>query len=338
MKIHRCMLLVVFSFAFVHKTVSNLPAIGFFCPGGRCVIVGGACVVAKVVNPLGTVITVPDEPAATDDDEEEVVVIHENCDEALFRPVVASKSLHYADEKSKNNNKVLIGDGVCTKSLKSTTEVTCKILKNKRSKNEKNHLDLSSHKINLSVKPPVKTLVTEQQQSEEVFEPEIPLNFEDAQELCEGLEKKPLKTSSSSEDVLIEEKTVTKKPRKPKAKLGVRIPTVKIEEKPKDDDIEPPKKSWSTIVSTKPKELIDLDFELTQCEQLTKNLFVDDVFNDTKCSDDEKVNSSQTETTESDDSAKIAAQNDDQQPIVDILVDANTQNKPTKRKSKKKKK
>lgn len=54
--------------------------------------------VAKVVNPLGTVVTVQ-----SDDDYEvevpEDIVIHENCDEALFRPVVASKALVFSEPK-----------------------------------------------------------------------------------------------------------------------------------------------------------------------------------------------------------------------------------------------
>lgn len=54
--------------------------------------------VAKVVNPLGTVVTVQ-----SDDDYEvevpEDIIIHENCDEALFRPVVASKALLFSEPK-----------------------------------------------------------------------------------------------------------------------------------------------------------------------------------------------------------------------------------------------
>lgn len=59
--------------------------------------------VAKVVNPLGTVVTVQ-----SDDDYEveapEDVVIHENCDEALFRPVVASKALVFSEPKIITNS------------------------------------------------------------------------------------------------------------------------------------------------------------------------------------------------------------------------------------------
>lgn len=72
------------------------PAVGFFCSGGRCVLVSvphNAHIVAKVVNPLGTVVTLPSDPGttvatatATCDDE---AVIHENCDESLFRPVMS---------------------------------------------------------------------------------------------------------------------------------------------------------------------------------------------------------------------------------------------------------
>lgn len=72
------------------------PAVGFFCSGGRCVLVSvkhNAHIVAKVVNPLGTVVTLPSDPGTTVatatvtcDDE---VIIHENCDESLFRPVMS---------------------------------------------------------------------------------------------------------------------------------------------------------------------------------------------------------------------------------------------------------
>ncbi|XP_017773235.1 PREDICTED: breast carcinoma-amplified sequence 3 homolog isoform X2 [Nicrophorus vespilloides] len=67
--------------------------------GGRCVIVamkphnsGG---VAKVVNPLGMVVTVQSDDELEVEPPEEI--IHENCDEALFRPVIASKAIVFAE-------------------------------------------------------------------------------------------------------------------------------------------------------------------------------------------------------------------------------------------------
>lgn len=78
--------------------------------------------VAKVVNPLGTVVNVH-----SDDDTDveicEDIVIHENCDEALFRPMVVPKVLPH-HERTKR-----YGDHIITKSLESTTEVAVKILK-----------------------------------------------------------------------------------------------------------------------------------------------------------------------------------------------------------------
>lgn len=53
-----------------------------------------AHIVAKVVNPLGTVVTVPndhEEPCGGEPPED--TVIHENCDEALFRPVVGVRPI-----------------------------------------------------------------------------------------------------------------------------------------------------------------------------------------------------------------------------------------------------
>ncbi|XP_022914500.2 breast carcinoma-amplified sequence 3 homolog isoform X1 [Onthophagus taurus] len=55
--------------------------------------------VVKVVNPLGTVVTVPDQDSELILETQEEV-IHENCDEALFRPVVASKAVVFAEPKN----------------------------------------------------------------------------------------------------------------------------------------------------------------------------------------------------------------------------------------------
>lgn len=87
-------------------------------------------VVAKVVNPLGTVVTVQ-----SDDETEQVsedAVMHENCDEALFRPVVASKNIHYAELRTKTPSQHC--DETVTKSLEASTEVAVKIL-NKKERN-----------------------------------------------------------------------------------------------------------------------------------------------------------------------------------------------------------
>lgn len=85
--------------------------------------------VAKVVNPLGTVVNVQSD----DDNEIEPVeegVIHENCDEALFRPFVTPKTVAY-------HNKVKrYGDDILTKSLEGTTEVTVKVLKKSAEKHK----------------------------------------------------------------------------------------------------------------------------------------------------------------------------------------------------------
>lgn len=54
--------------------------------------------IAKVVNPLGTVLTVHSENE-TETEIFEDAVIHENCDEALFRPVVATNAVVLVDPK-----------------------------------------------------------------------------------------------------------------------------------------------------------------------------------------------------------------------------------------------
>ncbi|CAH1958847.1 unnamed protein product [Acanthoscelides obtectus] len=95
--------------------------------GGRCVIVQMKPAVAKVVNPLGTVVNVHTEH---DSDQEaaatEEIVIHENCDETLFRPVVTpittacrEMNRRYADE-------------IMTKSLQPHTEVAVSLLKKEK--------------------------------------------------------------------------------------------------------------------------------------------------------------------------------------------------------------
>ncbi|KAF5287899.1 hypothetical protein FQA39_LY04073 [Lamprigera yunnana] len=88
--------------------------------GGRCVIVSmkpHTAAVAKVVNPLGTVLTVHSD----DDSVAEVVedaVIHENCDEALFRPVVAPPPHVFSHHKIKKPTKFMStspAEKVCVK-------------------------------------------------------------------------------------------------------------------------------------------------------------------------------------------------------------------------------
>lgn len=428
----------------------------------------GSTGVAKVVNPLGTVVTVHhiDDAAANVDCKSEEAIIHENCDEALFRPVVAPKSLHYADRHLRGENKHLIDDRILTKNLKSTTEIPFKISntnneydkepevqvrsgKNKRIKESlskhgkssvKSETDLelthnthnnndsevssvdSSHKNKaLNNKHVVKmsfaefsqksdSTITKGSSSELLkdFLPNEPGNglreykippllsdnllkmddFQDAQELCGEKHAvqckkftKMLKNErpqllerdaqSSSEDNVIEEKNVSKKPRKPKPKLGVRIPSVvttdqKTNEETAEVVVAPTKKSWNSVVATtktnyeEPQisqlintspveiDLIEIfddsdSVELKkECESGPKYLLEDlDTSKTEKSSDDEKVSGSQTETTESDDSIKraaILADGIDDNAQFAVVVNSNNQIKSTKRKSKKKKK
>lgn len=51
-----------------------------------------AHIVAKVVNPLGTVVTLPnDHEECSSEEPLDETLIHENCDEALFRPVIGAR-------------------------------------------------------------------------------------------------------------------------------------------------------------------------------------------------------------------------------------------------------
>lgn len=408
--------------------------------------------VAKVVNPLGTVVTVQldDDAPEVDGGRPEDAVIHENRDEALFRPVVAPKSLHYADSKSRMlGDKVykrLITDDIHTRNLKSTTEVAFKVpsrnergpdkngktkrVKEPPSKNERNRRSsqvdpealfnnrqnnktesvdgavVHSHKNKVSnAKPVVNVSIADSSQKPDLIlskEPESlddlvarkapepadalkewkipPLlsdsifkidHFEDAREFCgeilEGRPEKPERDAhSSSEENVVEEKAVSKKPRKPKAKLGVRIanpPKADEDRTEPDESIEvflsaPPKKSWSAVAARKPAaepeeptkdaSLIDVsDGDFVTCsdgnvsgrkyKSELKFAFDDlEASKTERSSDDEKVSGSQTE---SDDSAKVraaAADGDDGQ--VNVVASSDSQTKSAKRKSKKKKK
>lgn len=93
--------------------------------------------VAKVVNPLGTVVTVQSDDESVSEVSEDTV-IHENCDEALFRPVVAPKTLIFdeARDNRPRKSKSLVTDDICAKNLKSMTELTYKI-PTKQKANEK---------------------------------------------------------------------------------------------------------------------------------------------------------------------------------------------------------
>lgn len=63
-----------------------------------------AHIVAKVVNPLGTVVTVPnDEQEGSSEEPQDEAVIHENCDEALFRPVVGVRPVICIDNSLKED-------------------------------------------------------------------------------------------------------------------------------------------------------------------------------------------------------------------------------------------
>ncbi|KAL1505720.1 hypothetical protein ABEB36_005219 [Hypothenemus hampei] len=101
--------------------------------GGRCVLVSvkssptqprRAAItpssIAKVVNPLGTVVTVH-----SDDETEtaiaEEIVIYENCDEQLFRPLVTAKNIPYTSSKADGSN-------IMMQSLRKDTNVTVRVL------------------------------------------------------------------------------------------------------------------------------------------------------------------------------------------------------------------
>lgn len=182
-------------------------------------------------------------------------------------------------------------------------------------------------------------------------------------------ERQHVDNFSSSEENVIEEKVITKKPRKPKPKLGVRIANVNKEngENPDLKNVTvslPAKKSWSSIAASKTKEedqadvtknnLIEIDEEECKKDLLQPEENYDfelkvvcedlNVLKVDKSSDDEKVSSSQTETTESDDSSKVPevameTEDDVWQPMTENSNNSSNQTtKSSRRKSKKKRK
>lgn len=274
--------------------------------------------IAKVVNPLGTVVNVhSDEDIEQDPVEEDV--IHENCDEALFRPFVASKTVAYQNKVKR------YGDNIITKSLEGTTEVAVKVLKKGENKHynslptspakpEKEEvytdmpkslkhgievcMDNKSKQIcdpntnvitnNVVNVNPNHDIMTSLRESEGIiFDVPPPLEnedffslehiskvdtFEDAvdcEDNCKAMSKRDKKDSAKKsnthdEDIVIEEKFVSKKSRKPKSKLGVKIVTVntdysKLEKTNVDYSAEitlptPLKRSWNTVAASKPND------------------------------------------------------------------------------------
>lgn len=462
-----------------------IPAIGSFCSGGgRCVIVSlkHTTTVAKVVNPLGTVVTVQsDEDVEVEPTEE---IIHENCDEALFRPVVTSKAIIFAE--SSNSQQKNLSHSLQSKSTrlpKTYTEKLHKIddLRNERSVEKYNinkcesevdsgiekersesplfcdtilinHLSKEIHSsqkneslnttqthsnnpkgksivcnisdtlaemqfvplsepkkpFNIVMPPPLEKLEYPRR-SESPEEPLISLQtptgsnerpsetIDDDQPLkpikkerrakndrYQGLEQKDI--VSSSEENVVEDKTLPKKARKPKTKLGVRITNINKENDEQKDDVSVdfhvslPKKSWSSVAASKPTVKDSLEFpgktsdvecitisntlqssalkqniesESTLSNKSTSSNILEpvklhyepkladnpDLLKLDKSSDEEKIESSQTETTESDDSSKVLAETvamDTEEDACQIETVKSTTCKTNKRKSKKK--
>lgn len=403
--------------------------------------------VAKVVNPLGTVVTIQ-----SDSDNEvelpEDIVIHENCDEALFRPVVASKALAFAEpkiitnalpdtqtaivespsfksprkceskiktvcsaavtNKNANNqpeieagvsertplklvssvNKSVGISGISTveassknyplenmldfdfgtfqdteKELHKSKEQICafsdpfddlpehvdflteteqnkKVHKYHEPKPSEDTLLLRSDKdstSSLSLATSLKKNIWHKKQSNYIFDDPAAVNDLDDAVTIEAKAKNDKYQGLDISEVIPEEKQMSKKPRKPKTKLGVRLSLAKETEKTDiqiPEEAEPPvieiKKSWSSIASCTPKSKLNVDtkqqspepvFNLHSQEDVelvlpendgwdkSENLAQEIDISKLDKSDDEKQenNSSQTETTESDDSSKAPA-------------------------------
>ncbi|XP_008191608.1 breast carcinoma-amplified sequence 3 homolog isoform X1 [Tribolium castaneum] len=348
--------------------------------GGHCVIVSmkPSSTVAKVVNPLGTVVTVQSDDETTLEQQViEDAVIHENCDEALFRPVVAPKAVFYSETKPKP----CPPDHILTKSLEANTEVAVKII-NHKSNNEKNNRLSSKHIKSRESSPKTKTIkkscgkieenktkIKKEDKVQDVLDcvcvdlpqfEDVPmkkspdsslfesiLKFEDAEDCSEKMTNALNKTTDpeitcSSE----EEKLSTRKARKPKTKLGVKITKEKENASLVEIDVPPIKRSWNIVAASKPpkEKIIDLDLpEIESVESFAVNklakkenlIDIDvEVKNDELLKIDNKSSDeigSSPDTTESDDSSKVP-------PIVEDENLAPAQNSQTSKSSRKKSK
>lgn len=316
-----------------------IPAIGFFCPGGHCVIVSmkpQATPVAKVVNPLGTVVTIHSD-TETEQEEFEEPVIHENCDEALFRPILVSKATRHTEGKPHTSPI----DPILVRSLDGNTEVTVKLLNksknvpfgnstNRKSKHISEEVNISSTEQKNSNR---NTIFNEKEETKKddggsieirdkaysfhgISERHDTLSLESnefpsfpvpPEDLDYGLaldenkhdfdfayldnknEEMELKTdmfedatdcyddiyinmkkeiAERNEENLSEEKITPSKPRKPKTKLGVRIPNKHFPIKNEEVDLLMPKRSWSAVAAAKPKEKVVDISEKENCDLL----------------------------------------------------------------------
>lgn len=364
--------------------------------------------VAKVVNPLGTVVTVQsDEDIEVEPTEE---IIHENCDEALFRPIVTSKAIVFAEPSKKSKSKIINSQSEVDSGIekeRSQSPIITSSQQESHNKSLQTNSNYPKNKIicdisdtfadmqfvpltepkrqpfNIITPPPLEKLEFPRR-SQSPEEQLIMLKTPDEDLKCgnkkerrtkndryQGLDQKDI--VSSSEENATEEKNMQKKPRKPKTKLGVRIININKDNDEQKDDISVdfhialPKKSWSSIAASKPTSKIDLE------QNASSNISEPSAFKQSiletqsppseilsnilepqkvqyeqistikieKSSDEEKVESSQTETTESDDSSKVPVEPvamDTEEDTCQLETVKMVASKINKKKSKKKRK
>lgn len=192
---------------------SVIPAIGFFCSGGHCVIVTmkphqAPPAVIKVVNPLGTVVTLHSSESDTpvDSSIEDGVVIHENCDETLFRPVVVPKMSQSISVNPKPRQTVETPKPI---KPRSKHQSTCEI-------------KLKSEPRAAEVRNVVVVQSDCRSKDQDVAKPED--KFEDAFESLSILNQGCIKPSELESKLdKAKEKLPIRNPRKQKTKLGIKI-------------------------------------------------------------------------------------------------------------------
>ncbi|XP_045480086.1 breast carcinoma-amplified sequence 3 homolog isoform X2 [Harmonia axyridis] len=310
--------------------------------GGHRVIVSmkpQATPVAKVVNPLGTVVTIHSD-AETEKEQFEESIIHENCDETLFRPIIVSKPIVHTDGKPHTNPT----DTMLVRSLDDSTEVAVKLLD--KSKNTHCNNLMTNKKPKHIIEKPMNFSTEYNSNKSTTEKKEIRKNKEEKSEINKEIAKTPFDISDQfdsislgvnkysgspepsddmecalvfgedkdfknefdypfleiknedkeaktdmfedatdcyddlyinikkditdkNEENMTEEKIAPSKPRKPKTKLGVRIPNKHFPIK-NEEDVESliPKRSWSSVAATKPKEKVLDISEKENCDLL----------------------------------------------------------------------
>lgn len=248
-------------------------------------------IVAKVVNPLGTVVTVPNEQEELSSEEViEDAIIHENCDEALFRPVVGVRPVVCLQPKTQPLPKVCKNDKNNIKNQRYQGLKSDEIVHNIEDIQEKQPTTKRNRKSKQKQEQKVvvefnekKTLISEEEVK--VVE-QLPVK-----ELCNSLEK--ILFSEEIDELKDDNKD-----------MWSSVEKLLPEHQPKSLEDDPSKEMWSSIEHCKMDESVfaETTEPPLEIDEMPPVLFSEMVKE--KSDDDLTPNNNSSETTESDDSTK----------------------------------